>query len=310
MNKSSIRPSLFTLGTAQLGIPYGIANKSGMPDETRAQEILEAAWQNGIYSFDTATAYGESERRIGTFIENHPERCSSLFIATKGAYRSDNRIPEKQIAEELLSQLEASLKTLKLKTVTLYMIHDFASFRHFRKAYYMFFNEAKKRGYIGYAGLSLYDPEEAEEILDYHTEEPIIEAVQLPYNLFDRRFAEKLLFQRFRSAGFIVFIRSVFLQGLFFLSPVSLSAKLKTAEPYLTALNQISSEYGTSIRRIALGFAKQNADPDSIVIGVESVEQLRENIDAADGELPLELISRIERELTDIPASIRDPRKW
>ena len=53
----------------QLGLQYGIANKKGALNDEEVQEILNYAWQNGITSFDTAPAYGESERRIGNFVE-------------------------------------------------------------------------------------------------------------------------------------------------------------------------------------------------------------------------------------------------
>ena len=36
------------LGTAQLGMPYGIANRSGQPDASQARAIVEAAWEAGI----------------------------------------------------------------------------------------------------------------------------------------------------------------------------------------------------------------------------------------------------------------------
>ncbi len=53
--------SKLTLGIVQLGMEYGIANKSGKPDMEKALEILQTAINKGINSFDTANAYGNSE---------------------------------------------------------------------------------------------------------------------------------------------------------------------------------------------------------------------------------------------------------
>ena len=53
------------LGTVQLGIPYGIANQTGMPDDTTALEILRAAHEHGYTWLDTAAGYGQSEAVIG-----------------------------------------------------------------------------------------------------------------------------------------------------------------------------------------------------------------------------------------------------
>ena len=58
------RPRL-VLGTAQLGMPYGAANRTGMLSDNEAVAILHAAVDAGVTCVDTARGYGESERRIG-----------------------------------------------------------------------------------------------------------------------------------------------------------------------------------------------------------------------------------------------------
>jgi spore coat polysaccharide biosynthesis protein SpsF len=46
--------SVLTLGSAQIGMPYGIANSSGRPDDAEAASLLELAVEAGITSIDTA----------------------------------------------------------------------------------------------------------------------------------------------------------------------------------------------------------------------------------------------------------------
>jgi len=53
------------LGTAQIGLPYGIANKTGQPDPAVAVAIINEAWGQGIREFDTAQGYGVSEEILG-----------------------------------------------------------------------------------------------------------------------------------------------------------------------------------------------------------------------------------------------------
>jgi aryl-alcohol dehydrogenase-like predicted oxidoreductase len=57
------------LGTAQLGQPYGIANKSGQPDQTTATAIVQAALDGGVSTFDTAQGYGQSEIVLGSALK-------------------------------------------------------------------------------------------------------------------------------------------------------------------------------------------------------------------------------------------------
>ncbi|MDZ7846867.1 MAG: hypothetical protein U5L96_08890 [Owenweeksia sp.] len=53
------------LGTVQLGMSYGIANKTGKPDEEESRSIIYKAEMLGIDLLDTASAYGDSETVIG-----------------------------------------------------------------------------------------------------------------------------------------------------------------------------------------------------------------------------------------------------
>ena len=53
--------SRLVLGTAQLAINYGIANKSGRPNSDLAKEIVQTAGENGIREYDTTQGYGEKD---------------------------------------------------------------------------------------------------------------------------------------------------------------------------------------------------------------------------------------------------------
>ena len=310
MDKDRLELSKLTLGTVQLGMPYGIANQHGMPDENLAQNILEEAWRNGITSFDTAAAYGESEKRIGAFVETHPDRVPFLFIATKGTLIPSLTLTKEECETSLSEQLEASIRALRLPAVPLYMAHRYEDLRRYPKAYAAFFRHAKERGRIRWAGVSLYSPEEAEEILDPLREGPALDALQIPFNLFDRRFLENRLLDRLKDSGFKIFTRSVFLQGLFFLPGDSLPDKIRKAAPFLRRLNALSTEYGIGIREMAMGYVQRRVNPDSMLIGVESLAQLRENLETFWKQLPDELLENIEKTVADIPPSVFDPRKW
>src|SRR5258705_3440888 len=53
------------LGTAQLGLSYGIANRTAQPTEAIARQIVEDSWTGGVEFFDTAQVYGTSEVVLG-----------------------------------------------------------------------------------------------------------------------------------------------------------------------------------------------------------------------------------------------------
>ena len=58
------------LGTAQLGMNYGVVNYQGKPTLGEIFNILDFAWGNGVRYFDTAPGY-KSEKFLGEFISNN-----------------------------------------------------------------------------------------------------------------------------------------------------------------------------------------------------------------------------------------------
>lgn len=70
-------------GLIRIGRVWGIDNKP-VPSESNAQAFLESAFELGIRFFDTAPAYGLSEKRLGTFLKNlTPEQRNKVTVATK-----------------------------------------------------------------------------------------------------------------------------------------------------------------------------------------------------------------------------------
>jgi len=78
------------LGTAQFGLPYGIANTDGQVVEAEVASILTHAASAGIRLLDTAQAYGEAEYVLGrtlpqghgfTLITKLPTQAQQYFTA-------------------------------------------------------------------------------------------------------------------------------------------------------------------------------------------------------------------------------------
>ena len=57
----------YIMGTAQLGVNYGINNHAGKPDTQTALNMLDYAWNLGVRTLDTASAYGDAELLIGRY---------------------------------------------------------------------------------------------------------------------------------------------------------------------------------------------------------------------------------------------------
>ena len=63
-----VTKSKLALGTAQFGLDYGISNRDGQTPRQDVKNIIQYAMKVGIQLFDTAPAYGISERLLGEYL--------------------------------------------------------------------------------------------------------------------------------------------------------------------------------------------------------------------------------------------------
>ena len=252
--------SKLALGTVQFGIPYGINNSKGIPDQNELDAIFSIAKLNDICSFDTAIAYGNAEERISTF----------LF---EGAHVI-SKFPSASTPQSLALDLSDSLKRLGQNQLYGFMAHD-ADLLLKQPKLWAELIQLQANNLIIKKGYSLYHPEQLEKLLDVGF---IPEIVQVPYNLLDRRFgpAIKELFEM----GVEIHVRSVFLQGLYLMDLSKLPKKLHPIASELHQLHELANSENVSISALALNFATQNPHIHQVVIGVDSSEQLLMNLKA------------------------------
>ena len=299
------RPTDITLGTAQLGFEYGIANKNGCPEEKKAVEILETAFDNGIRSFDTAWSYGKSENVIGDFIvskKKNPFIISKLpDIGKAGCSGPDS------VYKAVKQHVTESLERLKVKKIQVYLLHSAADIGSYGGDVVRSLSKLKSEGMIGLIGVSVYYPEEAQEALAIDE----IDAIQAPVNIFDQRFVKSGLLARINKSGRLIFVRSVFMQGLFFLEPDKLPHGLEFTGKYLKSLREFSQSEGIGIQQLAIIFLKSMPEISSMVIGAESKEQVLENIDIFNrtGE-DKKLKEKLLKVFSDIPLEVKLPLLW
>src|SRR3954465_285642 len=93
------------LGTAHLGMHYGIRNRTGAPAGREAIEMVRMAWERGVRMFDTAPAYRASEQALGAALSDLG-LSREAFVVSKvaGAFVRDPRSLEASV-EATLSRL-------------------------------------------------------------------------------------------------------------------------------------------------------------------------------------------------------------
>ena len=267
--------SKITLGTVQLGMNYGIANNGGQPNREKSFEMLRCAIEHGITSFDTARTYGNSEDVIGEFlqsnkIENQP------FITSKLKIGLSPESSEKEVEAAMYASLETSLSKLGIEKLDCLMLHTASDMTTYGEIVPKTLEAMVKKGYAAMAGVSTYHPEELDTVL----QNDIYEAVQVPMSIFDQKLIHNGYIKKLKEKSVAVFVRSVFLQGVFFLEPETISDPLllEYAKPYIEVLHDYCRTEGMSVAEFAISFIRDVDGVSSLVLGAETKEQVMENI--------------------------------
>ena len=289
-------PSKIVLGTVQFGLEYGVNNVSGKPNDKAIRSILDFAFDNNIRLLDTAEAYGNSQEVIGNY---HRLSSNKFEIITKfSAGRKD-------LSRNLQERIRHDLSVLNIGSLYCYMFHSFNDFRTYFGSYKNEIRELKNAGVIRKFGVSVYTNNEIEELL----KEENIDIIQLPFNLLDNSNQRSFVIEKAKKRGIEIHARSVFLQGLFFKNAKELPNKLTSLEPYLAAINKTSKGNNLSLNTLSLNYVMQQKNIDNVLIGVDSVEQLKENIKS----LKSEISATVMREIDSInvkETSLLNPSNW
>lgn len=266
------------LGTAQFGLPYGIANRAGQVNRTEAKAMLELATQHDVDTIDTAIAYGESETCLGE-------------IGTKGL-KVVTKLPSvpndcADISVWINEQVHASLARLGVSTVYGVLLHRSEQLLSAKGVeVYRALQLLKDTGQIQKLGVSIYSPGELDELMPNYQ----FDLVQAPFNLVDQRLHRTGWLQRLKDGGVEVHTRSVFLQGLLLMTQTDMPVQFSTWSALWQRWQHWLSDHNTSSVRACLTYPLSFPEIDRVVVGADSVSQLEQILcDAmsiSSGELP------------------------
>jgi aryl-alcohol dehydrogenase-like predicted oxidoreductase len=279
---------------------YGIANKIGQPDFLSVQSIVAEVWESGVREFDTAQAYGESERVLGKVLR-------SLGIAREAKVISKlHPAIDHQDSNALNLALQQTLARLGLAKLYGLMLHTEDFLDIWETGLKDTLDKFIEQGLVERIGVSVYSPQKAARALRTNG----ISLVQLPSNLLDRRFEKAGVFHEAKSFGKEIYVRSVFLQGLLLMSDSDLPASMRFANTVAKRLINFANETGFSLKQLALGYVRSAYPEQKVLLGCETLEQVRENLEIWSKETPRDIVDRVRREFQDIPEKILNPSLW
>lgn len=273
------------LGTAQLSRAYGVFGANQSYSRESPVLLVEAAASFGYSGIDTAPVYGHAETHIG-------RAKSPLPVYTK--------LDPAQGVDDSILQSRSLLRRNFLDGV--YLHEEYVASRKQKEMLQRL--RDRKADDVGEVGVSIYSFDE----FDLANENPDIDVLQLPYNIFDQRFSEDYV-SRNLDPKKRVFARSVFLQGVLLRKASELPSAVSHLMKFKVALEEATRESGLDELDIALGFAMANQALAGIIVGTSSLKELR--------EIAFKKISVVERDLSsvvnfdDVPTwDDVDPRSW
>jgi aryl-alcohol dehydrogenase-like predicted oxidoreductase len=284
------------LGTAQMGLEYGINNTTGKIHFQESIKILEYAFESGIRTLDTAEAYGSAHQIIGAYHKLNPS-CKFNIITKLPKTIEDNAIEQK--VEEYLNELQiCQIDTL--------MCHDYTTFYE-NKILANWLINSKGTDFVNKIGVSTYNNLQVVSLIQDCKK---VDVIQLPFNLLDNFNQRGGVLMQMKSMGVIAHTRSPFLQGMFFVEKKMYNSVFVNLSPYLSKLKKIANLAGVSMHSLALQYSFLNPLSNAVILGIDSLEQLKLNLNALDNEFIGENIIGLIDDIIVEDIDLLNPSLW
>ncbi len=294
------------LGTVQLGLNYGIANRLGKPNKEDAYQILSAAISGGVNFFDTARKYGDSEIILGEYFSRLRPK-ENVIYCSKISNISTEISNVKELQVYINNQINQTLNHLRISKLPFYMLHDSKDLKIYNKKIIEILNELKDEGKIANFGVSVYTEDDVKNVLQFDD----ISVIQIPINIFNSKLHIEGYIKELAEKKIFIIARSIFLQGLFFLEPEEVKLKVPAAEQPMKELREFAKKIRLSIDELALGYVKSIPEISTIIIGAETPAQVKRNISLFNETmLSRTIIEDLGNLFANLPNNVVNPSLW
>lgn len=300
------------LGTSGLVTPrisLGCWNNFGADaDDDECRRLVFTAFDQGVTHFDLANNYGpppgSAEERFGTILKHLPR--DEVTISTKAGYLMwEGPYGDGGSRKHLLASLDQSLRRLQIDYVDVFYHHRPDPQTRLDESLGAL-DSAVRQGKALYPAISNYDADQtrrAVSCVEANGFAPLL-VNQSKYNMFQRDIEEGLLSVA-AEAGMGVVAYSPLAQGLLtsrYLAGIPTGSRAGRQDLYsgalrasqvtdevltkVRALRDVAQRRGQSLAQLAIAWTireRPGGQTASAIMGASSVEQLVENLSAADG---------------------------
>jgi voltage-dependent potassium channel beta subunit len=289
-------------------INYG----EGKVEAETARRVVETAYEQGINYFDLADAYGKggAEKQMGQVLAGYPRH--TLVIATKLFWPMSDDVNDRGLSRKhIMESIDKSLERLGTDYVDIYFCHRPDPETPIRETA-MAMNTLIEGGKVLYWGTSVWTAAQISEAYDvcerYGWHLPQTE--QPEYSMLHREPVESEILPATEPRGIGLVTWSPLAMGMltgkyddgipqdsrFGREPWAKERFFNegTAEQ-VRQLKPIADRLGITRSQLALAWILRHPGVSSVIAGATRPEQVVENVEAADVELPPEEVEEIEK---------------
>ena len=302
LRESAVYVTELSFGGAAIG------NLFAKVSDDDAAAAIDAAWDGGIRTFDTAPHYGLglSERRLGAALRHRPRdeyvlctKVGRLLEPAGSASRDDEGfdVPASHVrrfdfsADGVRRSLEASMGRLGLDRVDIALIHDPDDHgeQAFREAYPAL-EKLRAEGMVRAIGAGM---NQAAMLARFVAETDVdVVLVAGRYTLIDSRAADALL-PAAQRRGVAVIAGGVFNSGLLAAPVAGATYDYQTAPAELISqarrLEEICAGFGVPLRAAAARFPLSHPAIASVLIGARSAAEITDAVRLRSLDIPAAL---------------------
>lgn len=187
---------------------WAVGGEWGAVDDEDSVAAMKRALELGVNFFDTADVYGDgrSERLLRRL---RTETKTPFHVATKAGRRLSPHVAAGYNKENLTAFIERSLQNLGVDSLELVQLHCPPTDTYYRPETFAAMDDLVKAGKVQHYGVSVERAEEGLKAIEF----PNVESVQIIFNMFRQRPAERFLAEAERR-GVATIIRVPLASGM------------------------------------------------------------------------------------------------
>jgi len=302
LGRTGLYVSELCLGTMTFG-GKGFWEVIGKLGQKQVEAIVGTSLDGGVNFVDTADVYseGESEQLLGSALKALGRPREQIVVATKVRGRMGSGVNQVGLSRaHILAGIDGSLRRLGLDHVDLYQVHGFDPVTPVDETVRAL-DDVVRAGKARYVGFSNWPAWLAMKAMGYAEANGLsrFQSAQVYYSIAGRDI-EREIVPLSQSEAIAILPWSPLAGGL-------LSGKFDPDKPgpegarrtgfdfppvdrarlprVISALRVVATETDMSVARVALAWLLTRSFVTSVIIGAKSVEQLKDNLAAADVKL-------------------------